>query len=147
MFIRILRPALGQRGSALVLTMIVVVGMVALVSVASDNMFGSYKLSTINLDRQRARFAAETVAAMVESKLVDLASTPNSASSELDNLTKDFNEQSAKWWGLRGACYTQSDTAGTYDPTGKGLWINGCSVRWRIEPGLVPSRFRFHENG
>ena len=137
MLIRTLRPVFGQRGSALVLTMIVVVGMVALVSVASDNMFGSYKLSTINLDRQRARFAAETVAAMVESKLVDLASTPNQASNELDNLTSNFADDPTKWWGLRGACYTASDTAGTYHPADKGLWINGCSVRWRIEPVRV----------
>ena len=137
MLIRTLRPVLGQRGSALVLTMIVVVGMVALVSVASDNMFGSYKLSTINLDRQRARFAAETVAALVESKLVELASTPNLASNELDNLTSNFADNPTKWWGLRGACYTDSDTAGTYHPAVKGLWINGCSVRWRIEPVRV----------
>ena len=137
MLIRTLRPVLGQRGSALVLTMIVVVGMVALVSVASDNMFGSYKLSTINLDRQRARFAAETVAALVESKLVELASTPNVASNELDNLTSNFADNPTKWWGLRGACYTDSDTAGTYHPAVKGLWINGCSVRWRIEPVRV----------
>ncbi len=137
MLLRTLRPVLGQRGSALVLTMIVVVGMVALVSVASDNMFGSYKLSTINLDRQRARFAAETVAALVESKLVDLASTPNVASNELDNLTSNFADNPSKWWGLRGACYTKSDTAGTYHPADKGLWINGCSVRWRIEPVRV----------
>ena len=137
MLIRTLRPVLGQRGSALVLTMIVVVGMVALVSVASDNMFGSYKLSTINLDRQRARFAAETVAALVESKLVELASTPNAASNELDNLTSNFADNPKNWWGLRGACYTESDTAGTYHPAVKGLWINGCSVRWRIEPVRV----------
>jgi hypothetical protein len=138
MLIRTLRPVFGQRGSALVLTMIVVVGMVALVSVASDNMFGSYKLSTINLDRQRARFAAETVAALVESKLVELASTPNVASNELDNLTKDFDATSTsikEWWGLRGACYTDSDA--TYRKPTKGLWINGCSVRWRIEPVRV----------
>ena len=137
MLLPTLRPVFGQRGSALVLTMIVVVGMVALVSVASDNMFGSYKLSTINLDRQRARFAAETVAALVESKLVDLASTPNLASNELDNLTSNFADKPSKWWGLRGACYTDSDTDATYRKPTKGLWINGCSVRWRIEPVRV----------
>jgi hypothetical protein len=124
-----------RRGSALLITMVVVVGIVALISLSSDTMFGTYRLSTLNLDRQKARFAAETVAALVESKLVELATTPNPASSELDNLSRDIHEMAADWWGLRGACYT--DSSGTYREAQDGLWINGCLVRWRIEPVKV----------
>lgn len=126
----------GQRrhGSALVLTMVVVMGLVALVSIAADQMVASHKLSMLNLDRQRARMSAEAVAAMVESRLVELASTPNEDSSELDNLSRDFHDLQAKWWGLRGACYNDGTT---YHEATQGLWLNGCVVRWRLEPVRV----------
>lgn len=124
----------GRYGGALVLTMVVVMGLVALVSIAADHMIASHKLSMLNLDRQRARISAETIAAMVESRLVELASTPNPDSSELDNLSRDFQSVQDRWWGLRGACY--SDGA-TYRQASQGLWLNGCVVRWRIEPVRV----------
>ena len=131
------RRGFGRYGSALVLTMVVVMGLVALVSIAADQMVASHKLSQLNLDRQRARISAESIAAMVESRLVELALTPNPDSSELDNLSHDFQGLQDRWWGLRGACYSDGTT---YHEATQGLWLNGCVVRWRVEPVRVYAR-------
>lgn len=123
-----------RRGSSLVITMIVMVGIVAMISMAADSLTGVQTLASLDLDRQRARFAAETVAAMVEAQLTERSGDLEKLKQNLDDSLAD---DPALWWGLKGYCY---DANGNYDATRPGLWINRCLVRWRLEPVVVLSK-------
>src|SRR4051812_11002586 len=118
-------PAHGQarRGNALVITMVVLASLIAIFTVAADNVIGQSILAQIDLDRQRATYAAETMAAMIEAKLHERAA-------DLRNLKLNVDDDPDAWWNLRGCSYTKLDNTGAevlVKPE-HGLWINGCVV-------------------
>ena len=77
-------------------------------------------------DRHRAQAAAETLAALIEAKLFELAAD-NTA-----RLKEDLNvgTNNAFWWGCRGFTYANGSAI-------TGLYLNGCVLRWRVEPVKV----------
>jgi hypothetical protein len=119
----------SRRGNALVITMIVMASIVTMFTLAAENMIGWTKLAKVDLDRQRATYAAESIASLIEAKL-------HERSADLRNLKTDIDEDPTAWWDLVGCCYTRRDGAGseTHVKADRGLWINGCVVRWRLEP-------------
>lgn len=128
-----------RRGTALFITLVVAVGLVALVVAASDRMHGMKKITSIDLAKQRSGAAAEAVAAMIESRLMDAAADYTKLLVPLDH---DPGTGEKPWWGLRGCVY--KDASGTmrgpgFDADKEGLWINGCLVRWMVEPVRVYS--------
>lgn len=130
-------PDRRRRGTALFITMVVAVGLIALVVTASDRMYGMQKITNIDLAKQRSAAAAEAVAAMIESRLMDAAADYSKLLVPLD-----YNPGAGEkpWWGLRGCVY--KDAAGTMHGPGfaddkEALWINGCLVRWMVEPVRV----------
>ncbi len=130
-------PDRRRRGTALFITLVVAVGLVALVVAASDRMYGMQKITNIDLAKQRSAAAAEAVAAMIESRLMDAAADYSKLLVPLD-YNPGTGEQ--PWWGLRGCVY--QDAAGTMHGPGfaddqEALWINGCLVRWMVEPVRV----------
>jgi hypothetical protein len=118
-----------RRGSAMLVTMLVTTAVVAILFVASEHTRANTILTNMADDRLRASLAAESVAALVESKLVGRAA-------ETENLTKNVQQDPALWWNLVGCSYTTGST--TVIPE-RGLWMNGCVVRWRIEPVKIGS--------
>lgn len=119
-----IRPQQRRRGTALLVTMLVTTAVVAVVFMASEHTRAATVLRGMDEDRQRAVLAAESVAALVEAKLV-------ARSGEAENLTTNLHENPALWWNLVGCSYTIG--AMPVVPT-RGLWIDGCVVRWRLEP-------------
>lgn len=137
-----MRPTSAQRrGSVpLVIVLILLGAITTLVVTASDRMFGMQKLSQVDLAKQRSAAAAEAVAAMVESKLMDAAADYTKLLIPVET-NPETGEQ--PWWGLRGCMY--KDSAGNLrgpgvDANAKGIWLNGCLVRWMIEPVRVYSK-------
>jgi hypothetical protein len=126
-----------RRGTALFITLLVVAGFIALAVAASDRLSGMKKLTGVELGKQRAAAAAEAVAAMIESRLMDAAADYTKLLVPLDH---DPGTGDKPWWGLRGCVY--KDTTGKmrgpgFDPDSEGLWLNGCLVRWMVEPVRV----------
>jgi Tfp pilus assembly protein PilX len=118
-----------RRGNALIVTMIVMASLAGLFCIAADNVLGQSVITQADLDRQRATYAAESLAAMIEAKLHERAA-------DLRNLKVNIDEDPSAWWDLRGCSYTRMDANGNevqVNPD-RGLWINGCVVRWRLEP-------------
>jgi hypothetical protein len=130
------QPLDHRRGTALFITLVIAVGLVALVVTASDRMYGMKKITSIDLAKQRSGAAAEAVAAMIESRLMDAAAD---YSKLLVPLNFDPGTGEKPWWGLRGCVY--KDAAGVMHGPGfdssEGLWLNGCLVRWMVEPVRV----------
>ena len=137
-----------HRGSALFITLIICAGFAVLAVTAVDRMVGIRQSATIDLAKQRAAAAAETVAAMVESRLMDAAADYSKLTVSVEN---DANPATNPWWQLNGCVY--KDASGVmhgpgYRTTdangvvseGKALWVNGCLVRWMVEPVRVYSK-------
>lgn len=118
-----------RRGAAMLITMLVTTTVVAVLFMASERTRAHAILMDLGDDRLRASLAAESVAALVEAKLVSRAP-------ESENLTTNIHEDPATWWNLAGCSYTVGTTV--VMPT-RGLWIDGCVVRWRIEPVKIAS--------
>lgn len=118
-----------HRGAAMLVTMLVTTALVAVLFMASEHTRATSIMTGMSEHRLRASMAAESVAALVEAKLVGRAA-------EVENLTTNVHDDPAAWWGLAGCSYTIGTT--TMMPT-RGLWINGCVVRWRIEPVKIAS--------
>lgn len=118
-----------HRGAAMLITMLVTTALVAVLFMASEHSRASSIMTSMSENRLRATMAAESVAALVEAKLVGRAA-------EVENLTTNVHEDPASWWGLAGCSYTVGNN--TVMPS-RGLWINGCVVRWRIEPVKIAS--------
>lgn len=130
-----------RRGSVPLVIVLLLLGAIAtLVVSASDRMFGMQKLSQIDLAKQRSAAAAEAVAAMVESKLMDSAADYTKLLIPVETNSETGQQP---WWGLRGCMY--KDATGNLhgpgvDANAKGIWLNGCLVRWMIEPVRVYSK-------
>jgi Tfp pilus assembly protein PilX len=118
-----------RRGNALVITMLMVVAVIGLLSLASERMLANKVQSDITSDRHRAQAAAETLAAMIEAKLFELAAE-NTARLKED---LDTGTNTNFWWGRRG--FTYANSAAT-----TGLYLNGCMLRWRVEPVKIMAR-------
>lgn len=118
-----------RRGAALLLTMLVTTAVVVILFMASERSRAESILTGIDNDRLRASLAAESVAALIEAKLVGHAA-------EVENLTTNVDEDPATWWNLIGCAYTDGTTSVIPQ---RGLWMNGCLVRWRIEPVKIAS--------
>ena len=118
-----------RRGTALLVTMLVTTAVVAILFVASDRTHAASILADLESDRLRASLAAESVAALIEAKLVGHAA-------EVENLTTNVEEDPATWWNLAGCAYLDGTTSVIPQ---RGLWVNGCLVRWRIEPVKIAS--------
>lgn len=118
-----------RRGAAMLITMLVTTTVVAVLFMASERTRASAILMDLGDDRLRASLAAESVAALVEAKLVSRAP-------ESENLTTNIHEDPATWWNLAGCSYTVGTSVVMPQ---RGLWIDGCIVRWRIEPVKIAS--------
>ena len=118
-----------HRGAAMLVTMLVTTALVAVLYMASERTRASSIMTNLSEDRLRASLAAESVAALVEAKLVGRAA-------EVENLTTNVHEDPSAWWSLAGCSYTLGTTVMMPQ---RGLWINGCLVRWRIEPVKIAS--------
>ena len=124
--------ALSRRANALLVTLIVLVGAGSMLALTSDRLVGTRTLQSLNLARQQASYAAEAVASLVETKLVQ-------ASGDLNNLTKDVVEVekgkssiSQRW--LQQGLYHQGQMTST------GMWVGNSLVYWRIEPVKIYDR-------
>jgi hypothetical protein len=135
-----------RRGTALFVTLIVCAGFAALAIAAVDRMVGMRQITTVDLAKQRAGAAADAVASMIESKLMDAAADYAKLVTSVDN---DPNLATNPWWRLNGCVY--KDAAGVMHGPGyeandaqgkpsKPLWVNGCLVRWMVEPVRVYSQ-------
>ncbi len=95
--------------------MIITIGAVALVAAMaltlSERLQGISQIQTLNQSKQKALYAAESVAALREARLVNVA-----AANDLANLTRN------------------PDTGLADDPWEGIQYFGGCIVRWRIEP-------------
>ncbi len=118
-----------RRGAAMIVTMLVTTTVVAVLFMASERTRANSIMVDLSDDRLRASLAAESVAALIEAKLVARAA-------EIENLTTNINEDPATWWNLVGCAYTLGTTP--VIPT-RGLWVDGCVVRWRLEPVKIAS--------
>lgn len=117
----ILRHPLGRHGSALLLTMIVVVAVAGLTAFSSDRMSAQTKLEKLNLFKQQAVYAAEAGAAMAESFLKANATDLASLSIDLNNTT---SHPPATWFNFMGQAVAGSPP----------MFVGDCMVRWRLEP-------------
>lgn len=118
-----------RRGAALLVTMLVTTAVVAILLMASERTRAESILTGVENDRLRASLAAESVAALIEAKLVGHAA-------EVENLTTNVDKDPATWWNLFGCAYMDGTTSVIPQ---RGLWMNGCLVRWRIEPVKIAS--------
>lgn len=121
----------SRSANVLVATLIVLAGVGGMLALTSDRLVGTRELQSINLARQQASYAAEAIASLVETKLVE-------SSGDLNNLTKDVvegdesNPSVAQRW-LQQGLYHQGEM------TTKGMWIGNSLVYWRIEPVKIYS--------
>jgi hypothetical protein len=118
-----------RRGAAMLVTMLVTTAIVAVLFMASERTQGRRALASLDDDRLRASLAAESVAAMVEAKLATQAA-------EIEKLSLNTWENAARWWNLVGHSYTNGGSV--IIPT-RALHMNGCAIRWRIEPVRITS--------
>ncbi|HEX3135052.1 MAG TPA: hypothetical protein VHX44_15920, partial [Planctomycetota bacterium] len=118
-----------RRGAAMLVTMLVTTAVVAILFMASERTRADSILADLGDDHLRASLAAESVAALIEAKLVGHAA-------EVENLTTNVQDDPATWWNLAGCAYTNGTTSVIPQ---RGLWLNGCLVRWRIEPVKIAS--------
>ena len=123
-----------RRGTAMLITMLVTTAAVAVLFMASDRMRGNAVMVDLANDRLRASLAAETIAALIEAKLVGHAA-------EVESLTTNLDDHPAAWWNLTGCSYS---VGGTQIIPERGLWINGCVVRWRLEPVKIAAVIDAH---
>lgn len=122
----------SRSANVLVATLIVLVGVGGMLALTSDRLVGTRELQSNNLARQQASYAAEAIASLVETKLVE-------SSGDLNNLTKDVvegnssNPSVAQRW-LQQGLYHQGEM------TSKGMWVGNSLVYWRIEPVKIYSQ-------
>ena len=130
----------SRTANVLLATLIVLVGVGSMLALSSDRLMGTRKLQSLNLATQQATYAAEAVASLVETKLVQ-------SSGDLTNLTKDVidkgtpsNPSIAQRW-LQQGLYDSGKL------TTAGMWIGNCLVYWRIEPVKIYSETITDTNG
>lgn len=127
------RPAAA--GGTMVIVLALCAMLFALVLSATMNQRGLQTLRSGDMHVAEAQYAAESVAAMLEGKLVGL-------SGNLDNLTRDLatyhNAAGENFWNLRGwlAGDGETDPRPASERT-RGLRLGNCVVRWRVEPASI----------
>ena len=139
-----------RRGNTLLITLMTVVLVVGLVGLSSEHVSSDVKLEKLNVDRQRAQNAAESMIVILEKNLIDKATSATSS------LQVDLGTGAEKWFGKfaneldqvgfdhgyrsvvnsSGNVVLDSDGNATreFKPAIKPLYFNGCAIRWRIEP-------------
>lgn len=118
-----------RRGAAMLITMLVTTAIVAILFMASERTQARVIMAGLDDDRLRASLAAESLAAMVEAKLA-------TQGGEIDKLSLNTWEDAARWWNLVGHSYSDGNSVVIPD---RALHMNGCALRWRIEPVRVAS--------
>lgn len=106
----------------MIVTLLMVVLVIGLIALASDHLTAQKSLSSVEANRERAQLTAESFIALIERKLYDLASQ----NTEL--LKKNLTDDRPGWFDLQGF-----DQGGNVRPT-KALYLDGCALRWRLEP-------------
>lgn len=97
-----------RRGTILAISFGIVVIVAALLAISSERAMGHARMETLAAARQRAAYAAEGVAALLEVRLINLA-----ANNDLTGLDSEPN------------------------PNHGVQWFGDCLVRWRIEPVMA----------
>lgn len=120
-------PATSRRANVLVVTLIVLVGVGSMLALTSDRLVGTRNIQSTNLARQQASYAAEAVASLVETKLVQASGDLSNLTSSVIEVDKDGNKSIAQRWLQQGLYHDGQLTA-------KGMWIGNSLVFWRIEP-------------
>ncbi len=120
-------PVVHRRGNAILMALLLMAGIAVLVTTLSDRIAQAPRQLSASGDRLQATYAAESIAAMVEAKLVDRAA-------DLTSLQTDIDQQAGQWWGLKGFWGRRQTPSGETFTTNGGIWINGCLVRWTLEP-------------
>jgi len=123
-----------RRANVLVVTLIVLAGVGSVLALTSERLAGTRSLQSLNLARQQASYAAEAIASLVETKLVQ-------SSGDLNNLTKSVievdeqgnNPSIAQRWLQQGLDHEGQLTT-------KGMWVGNSLVFWRIEPVKIYDR-------
>jgi hypothetical protein len=118
-----------HRGAAMLITMLVTTAIVAILFMAAERTQASVIIANLDDDRLRASLAAESLAAMVEAKLATQAA-------EIDKLSLNTWDDAARWWNLVGHSYAVGNSVVIPE---RALHMNGCALRWRIEPVRVTS--------
>ena len=103
-----------KAGSALVMTMGLLLIVFSMIGLATNRLVASKDLAVMDLGIQQATAAAEAVSAFRETTLVQLAAT-----NDLESLTLNPDSKLAD------------------DPWEGYEWFAGCIVRWRVEPVRV----------
>lgn len=117
-----------RSGNTLVITLFTIVMVVGLLSLASDHLSADRTLAAVERDRQRAQFAAESFIALVERKLYNLAASSTA------RLKLNLDDQQATWFNETGL-----DRGGNL-PATTAIYLDGCALRWRVEPVKVMTR-------
>jgi hypothetical protein len=131
----VIRSRPYHRGNAIVMAMLMMATVTVIIVTLTDRIAAAPRILDISLARQQASYAAESVAAMVESNLVNRAA-------DLSTLQTDIDRQADKWWNLKGFWGRRLNAAGTSEEfsTNGGIWFGGCLVRWTLEPVRVYGR-------
>jgi hypothetical protein len=129
----------GRYGGAVFIAVLLIFAMVSIIAVATERWVSTVKGDRLLLQRQKAAAAADVVASLVEARMINRSfdqlaerletTEAQEAVSLAGKPASDFT-----WWHLQGCCYV--DASGAYNERARNpaLWINGCLVRWRIEP-------------
>jgi hypothetical protein len=112
-------------GNTLVITLMMIVLVVGLVSLATDHLSANRALAQVDREHQRAQFAAESFIALVERKLYNRAA---------DNTETLKDNLDATWFGLVGLDTGISGSATT------AIYLDNCALRWRVEPIRIMTR-------
>src|SRR5258708_29044840 len=120
-----MRMPLNSRAATILLTtLIVLVAVGGILLVSSQQFIGVRKIQTTNMARQQASYAAEAVAALVESKLTANAGSPSSMPGSPTFLDDDIAAHQAidNLWYKVGFCQ------GAHSPNNNtaGFWIRNC---------------------
>ena len=108
-----------RRGSALVISIVLMMGVVAMLLLSSQRFLGAKTIQQSNFARLQAAYAAEAVAALIEQKVKEICANPQ----------KLITTPLANYYGM--GC---SDTSVGGVSSTSGFWFGNCLVRWRIEP-------------
>ncbi len=115
-----------RAGNALLMTIIVLAGVAAMMTLSSQRVLGMHVLAGFNLRNQAASSAAEAGASMVEGGLY--ATSGDNTTLTRDIATVPIQPNLNPWLSYMG-----------YAGTGSwpNLWIGNCMIRWRLEPVTV----------
>lgn len=109
-------------GNTLVITLLMIVIVVGLVSLASDHLSANRTLAQVDREHQRAQFTAESFIALVERKLYNLAASSTA------RLKENLQDNPGAWFNLVGF------DIGTTGGVDSAIYLDGCALRWRVEP-------------